>query len=135
MTTAIDVDGVSVSLGGVAVLDAVSTTVEDGQFVGLVGPNGAGKTTLLRTINGALDPDEGAVHVAGADVSDIGSRATSRLVATVPQSTAVAFEFPTSSRWDGRLTSAGSAPGRRRTARPSTRRWSGRPSRTSRIAP
>jgi iron complex transport system ATP-binding protein len=94
VTTAIDVDGVSVSLGGVTVLDAVSTTVEDAQFVGLVGPNGAGKTTLLRTINGALDPDEGAVHVAGADVSDIGSRATSRLVATVPQSTAVAFEFP-----------------------------------------
>ncbi|AXG06822.1 ATP-binding cassette domain-containing protein [Haloplanus rubicundus] len=94
MTPAIDVDGVSVSLGGVTVLDAVSTSVDEGQFVGLVGPNGTGKTTLLRTINGALAPDRGAVHVAGEDVAALGSRATSQLVATVPQSTAIAFEFP-----------------------------------------
>jgi iron complex transport system ATP-binding protein len=94
VTAAIDVDGISVALGGVTVLDAVSTSVGEGQFVGLVGPNGAGKTTLLRTINGALAPDRGTVHVAGEDVADLGSRATSRLVATVPQSTAIAFDFP-----------------------------------------
>jgi len=94
VTAAIDVDGVSVALGGVTVLDSVSTSVDEGQFVGLVGPNGAGKTTLLRTINGALAPNQGTVHVAGEDVAALGSRATSRLVASVPQSTALAFEFP-----------------------------------------
>jgi iron complex transport system ATP-binding protein len=94
VTAAIDVDDVSVALGGVTVLDSVSTSVDEGRFVGLVGPNGAGKTTLLRTINGALAPDRGAVHVVGEDVATLGSRATSRLVASVPQSTAIAFEFP-----------------------------------------
>jgi len=94
VTAAIDVDGVSVALGGVTVLDSVSTSVGEGQFVGLVGPNGAGKTTLLRAINGALAPNQGTVHVAGEDVAALGSRATSRLVASVPQSTALAFEFP-----------------------------------------
>lgn len=94
MTAAIDVDDVSVALGGVTVLDSVSTAIDEGQLVGLVGPNGAGKTTLLRTINGALTPDRGTVRVAGRTVADLGSRATSRLVATVPQSTAVSFDFP-----------------------------------------
>jgi iron complex transport system ATP-binding protein len=93
VTAAIDVENLSIALGGVTVLDSVSTSVDEGQFVGLVGPNGAGKTTLLRAINGALSPDEGTVHVAGRAVADIDSRATSRLVATVPQSTAVSFDF------------------------------------------
>jgi iron complex transport system ATP-binding protein len=94
VTLAVDVSDLSVTLGGVSVLESVSTSVDEGRFVGLVGPNGAGKTTLLRTINGALVPDRGTVRVAGQDVADLGSRATSRLVATVPQSTASGFDFP-----------------------------------------
>ncbi|AZH25281.1 ATP-binding cassette domain-containing protein [Haloplanus aerogenes] len=94
MTPAIEVDGISVTLGGTAVLDAVSTTVDEGRLVGLVGPNGAGKTTLLRTINGVLTPNRGSVRVDGQDVAELDSRAASRLVATVPQSTASTFEFP-----------------------------------------
>ncbi|MFB6257016.1 MAG: ATP-binding cassette domain-containing protein [Haloplanus sp.] len=94
MTPAIDVSDLSVDLGGVSVLESVSTSVDEGRFVGLVGPNGAGKTTLLRAINGALGPDRGTVRVAGQDIAGLGSRATSRLVATVPQSTASAFDFP-----------------------------------------
>ena len=93
MTPAIEVEDVSVALGDVTVLDSVSTSVDEGQFVGLVGPNGAGKTTLLRAINGALDPDRGTVRVAGATVGSLDSRATSRRVATVPQSTAATFDF------------------------------------------
>ena len=94
MTAAIDVDDVSVTLGGVSVLESVSTTVDEGTLVGLVGPNGAGKTTLLRTINGVLTPDRGSICVAGKGVAGLDSRAVSRLVATVPQSTASTFEFP-----------------------------------------
>jgi len=94
VTPAIDVDGVSITLGGETVLDSVSTSVDDGTLVGVVGPNGAGKTTLLRTINGALAPDGGSVRVVGRDVAELGSREASRLVATVPQSTASAFDFP-----------------------------------------
>lgn len=92
-TPAIDVDGVSVAFAGSDVLESVSTTVDKGRFVGLVGPNGAGKTTLLRTLNGVLDPDAGTVRVAGRRLDGLGSGATSRLVATVPQSTASTFAF------------------------------------------
>ena len=91
--SAIDVDGVSVGVGGIEVLDSVSTTVGEGRFVGLVGPNGAGKTTLLRVLNGVIDADSGTVRIAGRRLEGLGSRAASRLVATVPQSTASTFSF------------------------------------------
>jgi iron complex transport system ATP-binding protein len=90
---AIEIDDIVVEFGGVTVLDGVSTDVAEGTFVGLVGPNGAGKTTLLRTVTGALDPDSGTVAVADERLADLSSRAASRLVATVPQSTASTFAF------------------------------------------
>jgi iron complex transport system ATP-binding protein len=90
---AVDVSGLAVRLSDVRVLDGVDFSVEAGRFVGVVGPNGAGKTTLLRTVDGSLAPDRGRVAVCGHDVHRLGSRAQSRLVATVPQETTVPFEF------------------------------------------
>ncbi len=91
--TLIDVDDVSVSLGGTAVLDDVSASVPEGRFVGLIGPNGAGKTTLLRTVSGVLDPDAGRVTIDGDDVATLSSQASSQRVAVVPQDTTVSFDF------------------------------------------
>ncbi|MDG5777684.1 ABC transporter ATP-binding protein [Haloarculaceae archaeon H-GB2-1] len=90
----IDVDDVSVVLGGVEILNGVSVSVSPGEVVGLIGPNGAGKTTLLRTINGVLTPDSGSVVVDGDDVHTLPAREVGRRVATVPQDTSVAFDFP-----------------------------------------
>ena len=90
----VDVRDIVAGYGDESVLDGVSLSVERGEFVGLVGPNGAGKTTLLQTINGVLEPDGGQVLVDGVAVHDLSSRAASRRVATVPQDTTVAFEFP-----------------------------------------
>lgn len=89
----IEIDSVSVSLGGVDVLEEVTLDVDTGEFVGLVGPNGSGKTTLLRTVNGALRPESGAVHVDGDEMATLSSRAGSRRVATVPQDTSTRFAF------------------------------------------
>lgn len=89
----IRLDGVGVELGGATILDAVSLSVERGEFVAVVGPNGAGKTTLIRTINGMIDPARGTVTVDGHDIDELSARETARLVATVPQETAFDFEF------------------------------------------
>lgn len=90
----IEFDDVGVDFGGVTVLDDVELSVDGGEFLALVGPNGAGKTTLLRTCNGLLSPDRGDVYVRGRPVSDCSAREIGQLVATVPQETTVAFEFP-----------------------------------------
>ncbi|ACY18134.1 ABC transporter ATP-binding protein [Haliangium ochraceum] len=62
---AIAARGVVKRYGDAVALAGVDLRVERGEIVGLVGPNGAGKTTLLRILSGFLDPDEGAVDIAG----------------------------------------------------------------------
>ncbi len=63
--TAVELEHVSVSLGGRAVLSDVSLKLEDGAFIGVLGPNGSGKTTLMRAILGLVRPDGGSVRVLG----------------------------------------------------------------------
>jgi ABC-type polysaccharide/polyol phosphate transport system ATPase subunit len=46
-------------------VDAVSFTVEEGEFFGIIGPNGSGKSTLLKMIAGIYPPDRGGVRVYG----------------------------------------------------------------------
>jgi len=77
-------DSVSVELGGVRVVESVSATVEDGEWVALIGPNGAGKTTLLRAIAGLAAP-QGGIEVDGDPVGALGRRRLARRVALVPQ--------------------------------------------------
>ncbi|MEW6267418.1 MAG: metal ABC transporter ATP-binding protein [Thermodesulfobacteriota bacterium] len=59
-------DQVSVSLGGVQILDSVNAYVPRGGSTAIIGPNGAGKTTLLLTLLGQV-AFRGAIRVAGAD--------------------------------------------------------------------
>jgi zinc/manganese transport system ATP-binding protein len=65
---ALDVDGVSVRLGGREVLHDVRFSIKPGEFVGLIGSNGAGKTTLLRVILGLLPPSSGHIKLTAAGV-------------------------------------------------------------------
>ena len=43
------------------VLDSISLTIKENEFVGLIGPSGSGKTTLARIIAGLDKPDKGKV--------------------------------------------------------------------------
>jgi zinc/manganese transport system ATP-binding protein len=61
----LDVDGVSVRIGGRDILRDVRFSIGPGQFTGLIGSNGAGKTTLLRVILGLQAPTAGTVSVGG----------------------------------------------------------------------
>jgi osmoprotectant transport system ATP-binding protein len=72
-TATIAFDSVSKSYGndGRKVLDDVSLTVGEREFLAVVGPSGSGKTTLLRLINRLIDPTEGRVRVAGEDVRTV----------------------------------------------------------------
>lgn len=58
-------EGLSLMLGGRAVVDHVSLQLHAGQTVALVGPNGAGKSSLLRLLAGLREPDTGQVQLLG----------------------------------------------------------------------
>src|ERR1700761_2941281 len=47
------------------VVEDVSLTVRDGEFVALVGPSGCGKTTLMNMVVGFVQPDSGSVLIDG----------------------------------------------------------------------
>ena len=67
----LEVDGCSVSFGGIRALRNVSLLVSELEIVGIIGPNGAGKTTLFDVISGFRRPDAGRVRFRGVDVTDL----------------------------------------------------------------
>lgn len=65
----IRIENITFSYGKINVLDNVSTSINRGDFMGIVGPNGSGKSTLLKVFLGLLKPQKGAVKVFDTDIS------------------------------------------------------------------
>jgi len=84
VSAAIELRGVSVAYGGTTVLDGISFTVAEGEWLGLIGPNGAGKTTLLRAAS-SLVPSTGSILFSGRPLGGVSRRERARAVAVVPQ--------------------------------------------------
>lgn len=57
--------------GDTTVVEDLSLTIEDGEFIVLVGPSGCGKSTTLRMIAGLEDMTAGSIHIAGNNVGDL----------------------------------------------------------------
>ena len=57
----VELDNVSIELGGRTIVKDLSFLIANGMRVGLVGPNGSGKTTLLRLLTGEIAPASGEV--------------------------------------------------------------------------
>jgi ABC-type nitrate/sulfonate/bicarbonate transport system ATPase subunit len=51
------------------VLDNLSFTVEDGEFVSLLGPSGSGKSTLFHLIGGMYTPDSGDFYLDNENIT------------------------------------------------------------------
>jgi iron complex transport system ATP-binding protein len=89
----LELQGVSVDLGGRRIVSGVDLVVGDGQLIGLLGPNGSGKSTLLKAIYRANRPAAGRVLIDGVDLLALTARQAARRIAVVAQETTVEFDF------------------------------------------
>jgi urea transport system ATP-binding protein len=55
--------------GNTPVLQNVSVSVREGEFLAVLGRNGVGKTTLLKTVMGLTDRTEGRIVLDGKDIT------------------------------------------------------------------
>jgi zinc transport system ATP-binding protein len=59
------VEDISFSYDRVPVLEGVSFSILQGDFLAILGPNGSGKTTLVKVILGLLQPARGSIRLMG----------------------------------------------------------------------
>lgn len=68
-------ENVSVSFkfpeGEITVLDNITFTVNENDFLALLGPSGSGKSTILRAIAGLIKPKQGKVYFKGEELKGI----------------------------------------------------------------
>ena len=95
MSSAIEIDNVSVRYQEKLVLEEATATVPKGAICGLVGMNGAGKSTLFKAIMSVVSLTTGSVKLQGYTVSTALKKG---VVAYVPQTEAVDWNFPVSVR-------------------------------------
>jgi putative ABC transport system ATP-binding protein len=58
----------------IPVLDGVSMSVGEGDFLALMGPSGSGKSTLLNLLAGIDQPTSGTITIGGATISGLSER-------------------------------------------------------------
>ena len=83
--------------GGLAAVDNLSFSIDEGQIVGLIGPNGAGKTTAFNLLSGFIVPTSGGVTFNGKrlnglkphQICQLGLTRTFQVVQPFPDMTAL----------------------------------------------
>jgi branched-chain amino acid transport system ATP-binding protein len=64
----VEITDVSLSFGGLQVLDDVSFHVTHGELFAIIGPNGAGKTSIFNCLSGVYVPQSGSIRFVGKNI-------------------------------------------------------------------
>ena len=88
----LDVKNLSVTLGGARILEDVSFTAREGQWLMILGPNGAGKSTIVNAISGGV-PYTGEVRLDGENVRRMKPRVRARKLGVLSQKHHVSYAF------------------------------------------
>ena len=69
----LNLEGISLSFGGVKALQNISFNVREHEVRAIIGPNGAGTSSMLNCINGVYQPQEGSITFRGKSFSHMDS--------------------------------------------------------------
>ena len=75
----LELEGISLSFGGVKALNDISLDVREHEIRAIIGPNGAGKSSLLNVINGVYHPQQGTITFRGKPRRDMDTHETAAL--------------------------------------------------------
>ena len=79
------VENISFSYPKNDVINNITFSLEEGDFLAILGTNGAGKTTLLKCLNKILEPQLGTVYINNKDNSLLSRIELAQNIAYVPQ--------------------------------------------------
>ena len=77
--TILEITDLYKSFGGVAAINGVNLSVEEGEAHAIIGPNGAGKTTLIAQLSGEIMPDSGQITLQGQAITRLPMQARCHL--------------------------------------------------------
>lgn len=84
---------IAAGYGDRQILKDVTLAIREGDFAGLIGSNGTGKSTLIKCVSGLLPLKRGKIVICGRDNTSLKSRERAQMVAVVPQSYHVEYDF------------------------------------------
>ena len=88
----LEVSRLSVQFGQKKIVDGLSFTVEEGQWLMIVGPNGAGKSTALNAVTQGV-PYTGRVLFAGQDVAKMKPALRAQAIGVLAQNHFIGYGF------------------------------------------
>jgi len=88
-TIALAADGVSVSIDGRRILNAIDLAIPSDAWTAIVGPNGAGKSTLLSVMAGLMRADSGRILLEGRPLEQFTRADRARRIAWLGQQSSV----------------------------------------------
>ncbi len=87
----IEINHLSFSYNGNPVLNDITLSIDEKEFLAVIGPNGGGKTTLVKLMLGLLKPDSGDIQIFNKPPKTVSHR-----IGYVPQDVAINKSFPIS---------------------------------------
>ena len=90
--TLLDAKNLTVRYGNLTIVEDISFSLEEGQWLMLVGPNGAGKSTIVNAISQGVSYS-GNVHYLGKDLKKYKSNELARHIGVLTQNHSVGYSF------------------------------------------
>ena len=86
-------DSITIGYDSAVIAKNLSLTIDKPQIISIIGPNGAGKSTVLKALSRILKPKAGNVLLDGQEINKMPGKAVAKIIAMLPQSTAVPDDF------------------------------------------